>query len=247
MTERSHDVNRLMARIDKLLELSSSPNEAEAAAAAAKVRELLVKYNLEIEDVRGKSAKPNARIVLEKIVPPKNGRRQQWEVALQGAIANAYFCRAIHSQLKFYFIGEEADVEVAAFTFSQLQARLETMAAEATHKHGIWYQEMYGVSSRWATGDHHPKAWRTNWLRGAVEGIRAKLWEERRKDTDQVTALVRVKNQAIEPYVQQLHPHLVGYEMSGTGGAGYRDGYNTGRSMDINPGLSGSPMKQLGG
>ena len=247
MTERSHDVNRLMERIDKLLELSSSPNEAEAAAAAAKVRELLVKYNLEIEDVRGKSAKPDARIVLEKVVPPKNGRRQQWEAALQSAIADAYFCRAVHSQLKFYFIGEEADVEVAAFTFSQLQARLETMAAEATHKHGIWYQEMTGVSSRWATGDHHPKAWRTNWLRGAVEGIRAKLHEELRKDTNQVTALVRVKSQAIELYVSQLHPRLTYYDMSPTGGAGYRDGYNTGRSMNINPGLGGSTMKQLRG
>lgn len=44
--------DKLIQKIQKLIALSASPNEAEAALASERVKELLVKYNLSQTDIK---------------------------------------------------------------------------------------------------------------------------------------------------------------------------------------------------
>lgn len=85
----------IVDKIKKLLALQSSPNEAEAALAASRVQELLIKYQLDLTVIREeeRSATKRERTTL------KRSAMYEWQRSLWATIARANFC--------FHWITEE--------------------------------------------------------------------------------------------------------------------------------------------
>lgn len=117
----------LLAKIRKCLALGKSSNEAEAAAALAKARDLMDAYGLTAQDVE-----------LSEIgeEPAKGNRSQtppQWENTLCLVVQRALGVQAVlRGQGEWLFIGTGAAPQVAAYAFAVLFRQLKAARAEYT-------------------------------------------------------------------------------------------------------------------
>lgn len=173
---------RIIDRVRKLLNLSESGNEHEAAAAAAKAQALLAEYNLQMSDIpedgRGCSATTSdvrTRIKLEK-----------WAFGLAHKTAKAFSCDYYHSSRgRTTFVGVGADAEVCAWTFSYLYRSLMRMASEY----------MRGRRGRGSAVDGQL---RESFLTGAVIVIGRRLREQAEQTPVTSDALVPVKDEVVQ-------------------------------------------------
>lgn len=239
MNEKDRD--RIISKIQQLLALQESPNEHEAALAAVKARELLVKYNLEIAEVMVSKADDG---VIEDDIPFLTKIKSDWEVKLAGGIACAMFCKLLIGYRTLSFVGRPVDVESAKYTFNNIRLKLQALAQERTAEYTKEYTAKYGMSPRWTSGSSHPKAWRMSWIYGAVRGVILKLKESMEADENDVKAIVLVTDKLIEGYIGKQYPKLGKYEGGGftynskAFGKGENDGYNLGVDPALNSGDS---------
>ena len=118
--------NRLiLKKIEKLLALSESPNEAEAASAMSKVHVLLAKHGLSITDMKSGSGKS----VTEKCILEKK-RLRNWESALLAAVMKATYTEAVHKsgEGKVYIIGRDINITAAENLFSYLHETIKRIS-----------------------------------------------------------------------------------------------------------------------
>jgi Protein of unknown function (DUF2786) len=111
----------VLSKVRKLFELSNSPNENEAALAAAKARELLARYNLSIaelptDEIGSAIAATEASVRVGKAV-------RNWVKGLLLHVAEGFECQHIIRRRHgcnaiLSFIGTPADAEVAVYTCS---------------------------------------------------------------------------------------------------------------------------------
>lgn len=134
----------IITKIQKLISLSNSPNENEAAAASAKAQELLAQYNLDIDDVmrQGKKSFITKRTDVIDVYAYLRG--------LGMAVAAAHFCEYYYviiptkskkkkrnGEDSFYnreahaFCGLEHNASVAVLMFDYLQKTIFRLAREA--------------------------------------------------------------------------------------------------------------------
>ena len=114
----------ILEKLKKLIALSESPNEAEAASALSKVHLLLARHGLSISDLNIKDED-----VIEKAVLNKK-RLRNWESALLSTIMQATYTEAIHKPLegKVYIIGREINVTAAENLFSYLHETIKRIS-----------------------------------------------------------------------------------------------------------------------
>lgn len=77
---------KILDKIQKLFALARSPNEAEAAAAAAKAHELLKLYNLDLDEVKAKTEDVAQELFSE------GSRARQWRLQVLAAVARSNYC-----------------------------------------------------------------------------------------------------------------------------------------------------------
>lgn len=108
---------QVVEKVKKLMALSKSPSEAEAAAALEKARLLLARYDLSIAELEESEA-VGETVLLEK------KRLRVWESALVGVVSRASFTEALHyrsRQLgKILLIGREVNLVGARELFCYL-------------------------------------------------------------------------------------------------------------------------------
>jgi len=124
----------ILAKVQKLFELANSPNENEAALAAAKARELLARYNLSISDLEMDEAN-SALTPIETSVRVGKAVRN-WVKGLLLHVSEGFECQHIirrryGSGAVLSFIGTPADAEVAAYTFQFLYRQLDNLVDRA--------------------------------------------------------------------------------------------------------------------
>lgn len=124
------DLDKVLDKMRKLLALSKSPNEHEAARAAERVQALLVRYNLSLVDVeKGPASEIDADYNL-RTTPYK------WRRTLGTSLAKMYFTRYFYSTLKdgktvydaHGFIGERQNIMVAKMMFEYLIKTIDRLA-----------------------------------------------------------------------------------------------------------------------
>jgi len=82
------DMDKVLDKIRKLLALSSSPNEAEAASALTKAHEMLKKHNLSMVDLKDKTE--------DGIISFDFGDTgHNWRMLVINAIAQVNYCRVV--------------------------------------------------------------------------------------------------------------------------------------------------------
>lgn len=129
-------------RVKKLLALSKSPNENEAAAALRKANELMADYKLTAEQF---SDYTKAKVKGTK-------RFSRWRVVLANAVENLYATyHYTDHEGNIVFIGEELDVFMSTEMYKYLVKTIDRMAKQNIRKNAKYkYRQSYraGIASR---------------------------------------------------------------------------------------------------
>lgn len=236
----------VIAKIKKLLNLSESANENEAALAAAKAQDLMFKHNLEIGAVQGFDLRPDEKVEQFNFdIGMEEGKKNiaSWKQWLFNSVAETSMCKPYvsHGRYTSYgrVIGRKADVEAAQYTFSWLLYELERLA-NAYMADQIWFDK------------YDSRRMKRSWLEGAALGVSKTLraeFESRKTETEASTALVIVRDREIDDWMENNGLKL----QSRKSGGGQRDsksfnaGFQTGSNLSMRRGVSGGSTARIGG
>lgn len=186
-------------KIEKLMKLSESPNEHEAALAMSKAQKLMTEYNLSISEIIMDEAKP-----LSAIRDEIGEDIEDWEGWLASGIAEIFGVRMFnhisHRVVRFnrrqrksiVFYGLPMDVEAVKATFTMLNSTINHLSFIEFMK-----MKMAGIIGN-ARGE--TLSIKRGWFMGCVERIVARVKEQRDYEMSQnvaITALVIRKKDII--------------------------------------------------
>ncbi len=193
-------ISAIEDRIRKLLALADSPNEHEAAAAAEKAQELMLRHGIELATVAASAHQPLK--VDEHVV---SGKVDPWRRILASAVARSAGGRVVwhadwqgpRSQGRLLFYGPAGAVHGMVDVYRYLEAQLTVISAAATA----------GRAERHV----HGRTWRNSFLLGAVGRLSQRLDARRNASTqtsvDDSRALVLVTT-AVDREIERRHPSL---------------------------------------
>lgn len=217
----------VIAKIQKLLALGSSPNEHEAALAISKAQALMEQHNLEMADITSAATATEHIGRGGAVVYSHKGKPDAWRTMIVKAVAATSDLMIIergmrverevkgHAKVTYEegiaFIGFKADIELANYSVSFLLGELERLCNDyvQTRWQEIWdYADKWGMThqeaeSDWvhSLGNKHPLAARKYWLEGAAQGVAEMLRQERarrRNDNTNLNALVVRKDREVK-------------------------------------------------
>lgn len=267
-------MNDIITKIRKLLELSKSTNEHEAANAAARAADLMLKHQIEEADLEahGGEAKPDP-ITDEAI--DERGKWVSWKGWLTMGLAEAFGCETYRtlewSNTKnktvdaHHCVGPASALETIRYMYAYLTKEIERLADEG-YKTECEERLKSGLDTR-----HLPPArgWKASFRAGAANTIRARLEAQRKKtraaakELGQTTALAIVdkhreetiaKAQILAPWNYHKKGPNKGERKYGSATytpsttSGWDAGQSAGRNVNLggNKGLgSGSGNKRL--
>lgn len=143
----------LLAKIRKCLALGKSSNEAEAAAALAKARELMDAYGLTAQDVELSEISDELAKGNRSQTPP------MWESRLARVVQRALGVQAVLGSRpgEWHFIGAGAAPQVAVYAFTVLFRQLKAARAEYTRTR----LKRCGLARKRQRADVFSEAWAT--------------------------------------------------------------------------------------
>lgn len=216
----------IIEKIKKLLALSNSSNEHEAALAAGHAQRLLSEHNLAMADIEA-SHKPDKADKLEtavsKILP-------KWLRHLSAGVSSAFDCQAIHHPAtgKMTFIGVGADVQIAVYTFTYLDRTVRKLCSTYMKNH---------VSS--AIANRQRELMRQSYYLGAVSTINGRLREQKVQTPVTTGVLVLVKEGLIRQAMNEIGTiRTMHSRRSYISSDAYSRGQNDGGEVGINHGIS---------
>lgn len=225
---------KVIDTIQKLLRLRDGTNSpAEAESAAAKVQELLIKYNLQMLDVDSVVPEEEKTVGEERFETTEKKNESSWVRDLYKVVANFNFCYPIWRDslvnqhgYNMSIVGKPANVEVVHYTVEWLVPRIRKMASSS------WYEY---------DGYEKKGKFRRGFLAGAVVGVgdRLSLELSRAQMSDSNTrALVVVNTREIENYVMKAYPRLSKPKyVSLSSLDGREQGIKAGRGLKVQPGV----------
>ena len=178
-----NDLELIKRRVRKLLALSESPNENEAATALRKANELMAEYSL--------GAEAFSEYTRENIKSTK--RFVRWRFILANAVENLYATyHYSDSAGNIVFVGEKLDVLMSSEMYKYLVKTIDRMAARNIRKNAKYrYRQSYraGIARR-LYDRMHELGQQCSWRN--PEKLRAKQ-QEIRIFTEKQVALVEQK------------------------------------------------------
>lgn len=238
---------KIVERIQKLLRLrDNAGTQAEAENAAAKVQELLFKHNLEMSEVESHTPDSEKSKVERQFFASDQGKNEStWVSQLYGVLARYNFCMVVihHGDMRYKnrnpeiaVLGKPENIAVVNYLADWLVPRIRSMSKETFNDYSGY--EKRGKFTR-------------GFLVGCVSGIQNKLHTEWQalQDSATSTALVVVNTQELTEAKDSLYGKLSqGKRSSLSSQAGYQSGYNAGRSMSFQKGVtSGNSSGRLTG
>lgn len=182
----------MIEKVRKLLALSNSSNEHEAALAAAHAQRLLAEHNLSISELEIQ----DEGVCETEIQASRNVTK--WLSSLFATVAGAFDCLPIvtgtadGSRLRFIGVGE--DPEVASYTMQFLVRELKRLSVE--------YVRRSIPEGRVVSSAERQKI-RNSYLLGGVQGVRQALAAQKLVTPTTVNALVPVKDAMIRQYQEE--------------------------------------------
>jgi len=189
----------LIEKVKKLLALADSPNENEAALAAEKAQELMLRHGISMAQVAARSN--DKTIGVDEATT--HGKTTPWRRHLAHHVAKSMGGRIVYSsdygrqQGTVYWFGPSGTVESMIDLYSYLETTLVSVSAiETANRYETWI---------------HGKTYRASFLAGAVARIGARLNKRRREmateSVDNSKALV-VIGDAVDNRVGEIFPRL---------------------------------------
>jgi hypothetical protein len=215
----------IIEKIKKLLALSNSSNEFEAALAAAHAQRLLSEHNLGMADINA-SNKPDKA---DKIEMDAAKTLPKWVRHLSAGVCNAFDCQAVHNATKgiLTFIGVGEDAQVAAYTFTCLDRTVRKLCSTY----------MQGYVSDTVTGRKRELR-RQSYYLGVVSTITIRLGEQKICTPVTPGALVPVKEALIKKTLNEFGEVRTMHSRSSyIHSDAYLKGQNDGRQVAIYQGV----------
>ena len=228
--------NKTIDKIRKLIAKQQSAEQIgsleEANTFAAKIQELLTKYNLEIADIGDAKEKP--KMGKMEFTDIRNRKSEgKWEPGLYNILAKFNYCMLItHSAggtvVSASIIGTKENIEIVKFLGDQLQTKIRMLEKIDWNDQGRHTNEKRGK-------------FRRGFYLGAVNGIRIQLQIQRDAQMAsqvKVTSLVVQTDKDLADAVDSIFGHL-GKRSGGrsSSSVGRSMGHERGRSMQINRGV----------
>ena len=195
------DNNKIIDKIEKLISLSGSSNENEARAAMLKAQELMAKYEIDREQIKGEEKE---RPVVGFTSSP---HREEWIHMVSAVIAENFRCRSISivknnsgGSFRIRFYGYEEDAEICINIFNY--------AVKVIRKRFMVLRAIYADAKREFGQDE-----KMNYVLGFCHGLEKNFEEQ--KAQSQSFALALVTPKAVNDYVDAIP----GLET----GTGYKD------------------------
>lgn len=243
----SSEIIELMQKL-KNMTIENGCTPAEAENAAARLSNMLERYQLSITDIASGEIKEG--VVEDSFVAPEKRWRRS-AITFANNVAAAYDCKVVYFQsrlmgsgyFKISFIGIESDVKVAAFIFESL-------------RQPIWDAGKAKAKQIGYTGGA-VTSFCDQFLSGAGAGILRRITSERTAFADvpaipgqppvaSSTALVPIKQQKVKEHMDQKHGKLKTDTYRQTIRDGFADGVQHGMNMEIRKGIEGGKQRFAG-
>ncbi|GHO55499.1 DUF2786 domain-containing protein [Ktedonobacter robiniae] len=225
------ETEKIINKIRNLLALSTSSNPNEAALAAEKATELLMKYNLSLEQV---TAKKSEYTWYDRPDFPNTN----WKLGLYTILARTNLCQVIWNSQKrvVYLVGRKHNIEVVEYLYAYLTRAIDRLADQGWEAHQVAYPYTRQTVRTFKGG----------FRLGAVKAIIERLKASEQSQDGETMALVVVNAQALDTEVKQRFGSTTrGRAINiGMGQSAVRQGYASGKNIAINPGLSGSQARR---
>ena len=240
----------ILDKIRKVQGYLKSDNPNEAAVAAAKLTEMLVKYNLTLSDIPESERKADPFSLSHT---DKEYRLTEWRITLASAVARANLCRIVienrGSQKADYlsWVGRQSNIEVAQYIYETCAADLQRICDT------LWYAIFDLTKDLPPENRIHGKTWKLQFMEGAAIGVQTKLREEtaawQSSDTN-VNALITTNANELQAYMNQMFGRLGSHSggMS-SGGNAFGLGVKTGKNISFKTGVGtggSSGPRQIG-
>jgi hypothetical protein len=193
-----------ISKVQKLLNLSQSSNEHEAAVAATKAREILSQYNLSLATLPHQVVNTTLGIVEHEL--ETNTIDGYWVTDLLTHVARGFHCETFRrlatqtNKTLFIFIGTSLDAETAATIFLFLKNRLEALVNK---KLDCLKQENPGWNEILL---------RMSYLEGAAERLGERVDDEvlkiKNEERKHCQDLVVLKSKNLNTYMKENHPKV---------------------------------------
>lgn len=220
--------------LNRTVENGNTPAEAEQAAQT--VQELLLKYNLSLSDIHGRTKTGKQREFTKSffdLIGKQKRNDSDWVCSLVHIIATHNMSRAIHLPPihKMVVLGEVHNIEVVLYLVDYLIPRIETACKNA------W--TMY-----W--GDEKKNTFRRGFLSGCVAGINEKLKAQAAQmaaANNSMLGMIKVNGTELQKYVESvfgentLKPPNRNQGKLRSSAESKVLGYIAGKNMQINKGL----------
>ncbi len=194
-------VLRVVRELEALSQSTNSP--AEAASAAAKAQNLLLKNQLSISDVEEFESDEDPLIERKEVLDGKK-HIAGWKQILLAVVSEACMCEWITSfaseagDRTFSSIARSSNVEVARYTFRVLERQVIELGEQEKQR-----RRMAGESTRKYMKDY---------LEGIIDTIHNLLTKERAaavKENEQANALIVRSGLEAEDHRKKLYPEVV--------------------------------------
>jgi hypothetical protein len=220
--------DKILERIRALLALSTSSNEFEAASAAAKAQELLLKHNLTLSQIPNGQREEITRTNFVRVGP-------LWLDMLMEAVATANCCKVIRNQSGNFYsrilddgwgyavFGTESNIEVAHYLFEYLSNTILRL-----------------------TPAFYNRSQKDSFKKGAVSIIRKRLMETLQTfvQNPDARAMVHIADAAVSKRLTEDFPRIGFSKVRATDARAFNAGIEAGKSIPINRGVSNNPLGQ---
>lgn len=246
---RSMDVASVTDKLTKLIAMEQSArtigNLQEAEAFAAKVQEMLFKYNLSMTDLEIEEQERDEPIDEERIDILKTRQRSQWQEMLAEATAASCFCRSyvILGSSRQVFAGRTSDRQAAIALFGYLAASgksicdTEARKARTSNPFGEAAKGRDRYSWQVAERDEWARKWRKSFFIGFALAISTRLTKDRlylSAQSEASTAMVLRKDVALAAWEKNTTTGQArGLATGGLNRDGYRAGERAGSSINL--------------
>ncbi|TAL31548.1 MAG: DUF2786 domain-containing protein [Spirochaetes bacterium] len=214
---QTRDLSGIIEKIRKLLALSKSPNRAEAAAALNKANELLLQYNLSIEQIKDHDSDP---VRLGRMFV--SGASKKWRRLLITKLAEVNLCLAIldHGGAYFIVVGRKVNTISVITMWDYLEGAVKRIhSRECPRQAKSHYRESFKL--------------------GISTGIAEKLEEQYRENTDPrskalVVSLYHNEKKRIDDFLSDAGLKLELSQIEIERQEAYRKGLVHGRRVNLN-------------
>lgn len=241
------DLSKVMRKISKLKKLYDSAkainSEGEAANAARLMQQLLVEYNLTLEEV-GQEVEKEQNPVLHEHISGYTYKSigGHWEQRLVHVICKWNFCRCYtygSTYKNLIIVGKKENVEIVKWLRNMLSERY----VEFSKKHYKEYLQNLQSYKKPISKDKYQRSY----LMGCAVGLDAKLTEqherEKREEVElstKITALVVRNDSALTEYVEKQWGKV-------GRGRGYKENYDEARMKGYRDGKNTELHKPIAG